>query len=110
MASAAPSPWRWPNAARRCTRCDINAVGLAETEAAAEGTCRAITCDLGRPRRRCRPRCRGIDADILVNCAGGVRGQVGRPIEEITAEDWQAIFDANLSGTFFMPPRPSRRR
>ncbi len=40
--------------------------------------------------------------DILVNNAGGVRGQVGRPIEEITEADWQAIFDANLSGAFFM--------
>ena len=39
---------------------------------------------------------------MLVNCAGGVRGQVGRPIEEITAEEWQTIFDVNLSGTFFM--------
>jgi 3-oxoacyl-[acyl-carrier protein] reductase len=40
--------------------------------------------------------------DILVNNAGGVRGQVGRPIEEISREDWQMIFDANLSGAFFM--------
>ena len=40
--------------------------------------------------------------DILVNNAGGVRGQKGRPIEEITTADWQAIFDVNLSGAFFM--------
>ncbi len=26
---------------------------------------------------------------------------MGRPLEEITAQDWQAIFDANLAGTFF---------
>jgi 3-oxoacyl-[acyl-carrier protein] reductase len=38
---------------------------------------------------------------ILVNCAGGVRGQVGRPLEEITAADWQSIVDANLSGAFW---------
>ena len=38
----------------------------------------------------------------LVNNAGGVCGQVGRPIEEISALDWQRIFDVNLSGTFFM--------
>ena len=44
----------------------------------------------------------GLDADVLVNCAGGVRGQVGRPIEEISTADWQTIFDVNLSGTFFM--------
>ena len=40
--------------------------------------------------------------DILINNAGGVRGQVGRSIEEISAKDWQTIFDVNLSGVFFM--------
>ena len=39
--------------------------------------------------------------DILVNCAGGVRGQVGRPLEEITPADWHAVVDANLSGAFW---------
>ncbi len=29
--------------------------------------------------------------DILVNTAGGVVGQVGRPLEEVPAEDWQAV-------------------
>lgn len=38
---------------------------------------------------------------ILVNCAGGVRGQVGRPLEQITPADWQSIVDANLSGAFW---------
>jgi 3-oxoacyl-[acyl-carrier protein] reductase len=38
--------------------------------------------------------------DILVNCAGGVAGQVGRPLEQVTDEDWRAIFDANLTSTF----------
>jgi len=40
--------------------------------------------------------------DILVNGAGGVRGQVGRPIEEITEQDWSAVFDANVNGAFWM--------
>ena len=38
---------------------------------------------------------------ILVNCAGGVRGQVGRPLEQITPADWHSIVDANLSGAFW---------
>jgi len=38
--------------------------------------------------------------DILVNDAGGVLGQVGRPIEEISGPQWQAIFDVNVTGTF----------
>lgn len=38
--------------------------------------------------------------DILVNCAGGVCGQVGHPVEEVTDEDWRAVVDANLTSTF----------
>ena len=40
--------------------------------------------------------------DILVNAAGGVRGQVGRPIEEIGEDDWRAIFQANVDGAFWL--------
>jgi 3-oxoacyl-[acyl-carrier protein] reductase len=39
--------------------------------------------------------------DVLVNNAGGVLGQVGRPLEEITPDDWQAIFDVNVTGAFY---------
>ena len=39
--------------------------------------------------------------DILVNCAGGVVGQIHHPLEEITDGDWQAIFNANLQSTFY---------
>ena len=39
--------------------------------------------------------------DVLVNNAGGVLGQVGKPIEEISQRDWQSIFDVNVSGAFF---------
>jgi 3-oxoacyl-[acyl-carrier protein] reductase len=38
--------------------------------------------------------------DILVNSAGGVRGQIGKPIEEVTDEQWRDVVDANLMGTF----------
>ena len=37
---------------------------------------------------------------ILVNNAGGVAGQVGRPLEEVSDDDWQAVVDANLKSTF----------
>lgn len=40
--------------------------------------------------------------DVLVNCAGGVVGQVHHPIEEITDEQWAAVVDANLTSTFIM--------
>ncbi len=39
--------------------------------------------------------------DILVNDAGGVLGQVGRPLEEISEADWRAIFAVNLDGAFY---------
>lgn len=38
--------------------------------------------------------------EILVHAAGGVRGQVGRPIEEISMDDWRAIFEANVDSAF----------
>lgn len=39
---------------------------------------------------------------ILVNNAGGVLGQVGRPLEEVTPEEWQAIYDVNVTGAFYL--------
>jgi len=38
--------------------------------------------------------------DVLVNCAGGVVGQVGRPLEDVSDADWRAVVDANLTSTF----------
>lgn len=38
---------------------------------------------------------------ILVNNAGGVLGQTGKPIEQVAEQDWNAILDVNLSGAFF---------
>jgi 3-oxoacyl-[acyl-carrier protein] reductase len=40
--------------------------------------------------------------DILVHAAGGVRGQVGRPIEEITEDDWRKVFEANVDSAFWL--------
>lgn len=38
--------------------------------------------------------------DILVHVAGGVIGQVHRPIEETSEESWHAILGPNLTGAF----------
>jgi 3-oxoacyl-[acyl-carrier protein] reductase len=38
--------------------------------------------------------------DILVNSAGGVVGQTGRPLEEVTGDQWHAVVDANLTTAF----------
>jgi len=39
--------------------------------------------------------------DILVNDAGGVLGQVGRPLEEVSEAAWRAIVAVNLDGAFY---------
>jgi 3-oxoacyl-[acyl-carrier protein] reductase len=46
--------------------------------------------------------------DILINSAGGVRGQVGRPIEEVSEADWHAIFKANVDGAFWLSQAASQ--
>lgn len=38
--------------------------------------------------------------DVLVNNAGGVRGQKGRPIEQVSDADWDDIVSVNMTGTF----------
>ncbi len=38
---------------------------------------------------------------VLVNNAGGVLGQVGRPLEEVSSDAWQSIFDVNVTGAFY---------
>ena len=40
--------------------------------------------------------------DVLVHAAGGVRGQTGRSIENISDEDWRKIFAANVDSAFWL--------
>jgi 3-oxoacyl-[acyl-carrier protein] reductase len=40
--------------------------------------------------------------DILVHSAGGVRGQVGRPLEEVSEADWDAIVGINMKAGFLL--------
>jgi 3-oxoacyl-[acyl-carrier protein] reductase len=40
------------------------------------------------------------NVDILVNCAGGVVGQVGHPVERVSPADWFAVLNANLTSAF----------
>jgi 3-oxoacyl-[acyl-carrier protein] reductase len=42
----------------------------------------------------------GGRVDVLVYVAGGVLGQVPKPLEEVRPEDFAAIVDANLKGCF----------
>jgi 3-oxoacyl-[acyl-carrier protein] reductase len=91
---------------------------------AAVHACDILANELEETRALCGPRCRtaivdvtdrhAVDAfvraaetasghvHVLVNNAGGVMGQTGRPLEDVPAADWQAILDVNLTGTFYM--------
>lgn len=40
--------------------------------------------------------------DIAVHVAGGVRGQVGRPVETISPQDWDAIVSVNQTAAFYL--------
>lgn len=38
---------------------------------------------------------------VVINNAGGVLGQVGRPLEEVSQEDWDSIYEVNARAPFF---------
>nr|WP_221269774.1 SDR family NAD(P)-dependent oxidoreductase [Deinococcus budaensis] len=87
--------------------CDVNEAGLRETEALAaeQGfSLHVRTVDVADPeavRTFVQEASGAQGVDVLVNNAGGVLGQVGRPLEEISPEDWHAIFRVNLDGAFY---------
>jgi 3-oxoacyl-[acyl-carrier protein] reductase len=67
----------------------VHGVDRAELDVSDPTAVTAYLQDLGR-------------IDVLVNCAGGVVGQVHEPIEDVTDEAWAAVVDANLTSTFVM--------
>jgi 3-oxoacyl-[acyl-carrier protein] reductase len=88
--------------------CDILADELSETErlaTAAGHACVARVVDVTSKTAVERFVGEAVGetgrADILVNDAGGVLGQSGRPLEEVSPEDWQRIFDVNVTGAFY---------
>jgi 3-oxoacyl-[acyl-carrier protein] reductase len=84
--------------------CDVIAEELRETERlcrAASGSCTARTVDVRDKRAVDACVAEAGDVHILVNDAGGVLGQVGRPLEEVTPAQWQALFDVNVTGAFY---------
>jgi 3-oxoacyl-[acyl-carrier protein] reductase len=89
----------------RVFACDVAADELAETARLVGDTCTAGVVDV-TDRGQVRAWVAGaLDAtgriDVLVNDAGGVLGQVGRPLEEVTPEDWNGIVAVNMSGAFW---------
>jgi 3-oxoacyl-[acyl-carrier protein] reductase len=88
--------------------CDIIAAELAETQQLCQqagGTCHIETVDVTN-REAVFAFVRAVmretaQVNILVNNAGGVLGQVGRPLEEVMPLDWAAIFAVNVTAAFY---------
>jgi 3-oxoacyl-[acyl-carrier protein] reductase len=84
--------------------CDLNAAGLEETRKLCGKACEVRTLDVSdraAVTAFVAEAAGGAAIDVLVNNAGGVRGQIGRPIEEISEQDWHTIFDVNVTGAFY---------
>lgn len=84
---------------------DISADELAETRA--PGGITTTVVDL-RDRAAGTAWIRRIEAatagavDVLVNDAGGVAGQEHQPLEDVSDEDWNVIFDINVTAAFLL--------
>lgn len=98
--------------------CDILADELEQTRESCGTRCRTAVVDV-TDRAAAQAFVQSVEAnagavDVLVNNAGGVVGQIGRPLEEVSPADWQSILDVNLTGTFYMAqavtPGMKRRR
>jgi 3-oxoacyl-[acyl-carrier protein] reductase len=83
---------------------DMDSDGLAA--AAAALGCAHHVADLGDRRAAHRLVGEVLEQagrlDVLALAAGGVRGQVGRPLEEIAEEDWHRVFQSNVDGAFWL--------
>lgn len=83
--------------------CDLLADELAETKALCEsagGSCEVAVVDVTN-RAAVFGFAGARRVDVLVNNAGGVLGQTGQPLESVSAQQWQSIFDVNVSAAFY---------
>lgn len=80
--------------------------GDALDEAARRLGLPAVSADLGDPESvKSLAQRIGADhgaPDILVNAAGGVRGQVGTPLEAVQPDAWHSIFAINVDATLYL--------
>jgi 3-oxoacyl-[acyl-carrier protein] reductase len=81
--------------------CDVIAEELAETRRLCGEACTTAVVDVRDKKAVERFVAEAGDVHIMVNNAGGVLGQVGRPLEQVTPAEWQAIYDVNVTGAFY---------
>lgn len=91
--------------ARRGMRVHVADISEIPADRLGEGAVRH-RCDLGQ-RAQVHALVQAIESadggvDVLVNAAGGVCGQQGRPIEEIDEGSWHALFAANVDSAFWL--------
>ena len=85
----------------RVWACDVIEEELAETRRLCGEACRTAIVDVCDKKAVERFVAEAGAVHILVNNAGGVLGQVGRPLEQVTPADWHAIYDVNVTGAFY---------
>ena len=81
--------------------CDVIQDELAETERLCGKACTTSVVDVRDKAAVEAFVAKAGRVHILVNNAGGVLGQVGRPLEQVTPAEWQAIYDVNVTGAFY---------
>ena len=80
---------------------DLIASELEETKALAPGHCEVHAVDVTNPDAVLEATRAIGQVDVLVNNAGGVLGQVGKPLETVTPKEWNDIVAVNLSAAFY---------
>ena len=81
--------------------CDVIKEELVETEQLCGKNCKTAVVDVRDKKAVERFVAEAGAVHILVNNAGGVLGQVGRPLEQVTPAEWQGIYDVNVTGAFY---------
>ncbi len=88
--------------------CDVLQTEILDTQHLLQAQTQASqgrVVDVGRPEQVHAMVAELVGAtgqvDILVNNAGGVLGQVHQPLEDVTPQQWQAIYDVNVHGAFY---------
>ncbi len=86
----------------RVIACDTDSAALAGTAEQAGHTCVAAQLDVTDAAAIASLIAAIGPIHGLVHSAGGVVGQVGRPVDEVPLADWQAIQDVNLTAAFLL--------
>jgi 3-oxoacyl-[acyl-carrier protein] reductase len=86
--------------------CDVIADELEETRALCGAACHTRVVDVTSAAAVgtfvAEAAARNGAVHVLVNNAGGVLGQEGRPLEFVAPDEWQAVIDVNVTGSFYL--------